>query len=441
MHWCNTDYWSSPQPASRSPIRHADAKVGRPSQAVDLVLSVARITALFKVLICARILARMTASGQLEFQEGFDAYGNVSNSTVVSGSPLALAFGWQAMQVDAATGLDYDKARYYDFVVGRFTSEDPLGDGLSNPYEFADNDPTNASDPSGLWTSQGMMMEFAKQYGNKGRQLLAAAVIAGVTIRSDGNRNWTNAWTYNSETKVIEIAERVGPWIIGGWDYERSDANAARQLYRALDANFSESWLSRRLENLGSHLLQGLDPDQLARSGVAPEDVAAIRRQFEENNAWLREGSNYLLNHAMDELKVAATMFVLGASVRAANNFASGLGSGPTIVTRYLGGQNGNSYRIAATRIWETRMGFSAASRNLQVHHRIPLEWANLFPRSDPNRISNLVGIPRSIHTRINNEWTAFRAAWRGRTPSQVDIMKKAIEIDRLYESAYVILR
>jgi RHS repeat-associated protein len=96
------------------------------------------------------VVGETSASGQLQFQQSFDAYGNVSNSTVVSGTPLPVLFGWQGMQFDAWAGLDYDKARFYDFVVGRFTSEDPLGDGTSNPYEFAGNDPLNASDPSGL---------------------------------------------------------------------------------------------------------------------------------------------------------------------------------------------------------------------------------------------------------------------------------------------------
>jgi hypothetical protein len=43
------------------------------------------------------------------------------------------------------------RARYYDPTVGRFISEDPLGVAAGiNPYTFADGDPVNFRDPSGL---------------------------------------------------------------------------------------------------------------------------------------------------------------------------------------------------------------------------------------------------------------------------------------------------
>ncbi len=50
------------------------------------------------------------------------------------------------------TGLQYNRARYYDPTTGRWTSEDPLGlaAGDDNLYRYVNNDPTNASDPSGL---------------------------------------------------------------------------------------------------------------------------------------------------------------------------------------------------------------------------------------------------------------------------------------------------
>jgi uncharacterized protein RhaS with RHS repeats len=39
--------------------------------------------------------------------------------------------------------------RYYDTRIGRFLSQDPIGDG-DNWYAYADNSPTNEIDPSGL---------------------------------------------------------------------------------------------------------------------------------------------------------------------------------------------------------------------------------------------------------------------------------------------------
>ncbi|MEV4179640.1 RHS repeat-associated core domain-containing protein [Nonomuraea sp. NPDC049709] len=62
--------------------------------------------------------------------------------------------GFLGKTEDASTGLDYLSARYYDPVIGRFISTDPLLD-LSkpqgaNPYAYAGNNPVGASDPTGL---------------------------------------------------------------------------------------------------------------------------------------------------------------------------------------------------------------------------------------------------------------------------------------------------
>ena len=52
---------------------------------------------------------------------------------------------------DSATGLTYMQARYYDPVIGRFLSPDPVGyqDQL-NVYAYVGNDPVNYTDPSGM---------------------------------------------------------------------------------------------------------------------------------------------------------------------------------------------------------------------------------------------------------------------------------------------------
>jgi RHS repeat-associated protein len=58
---------------------------------------------------------------------------------------------WHGLPYDAETGLYQVRARYYDPDTRRFISEDPLGlAGGINLYAFANGDPVNGSDPSGL---------------------------------------------------------------------------------------------------------------------------------------------------------------------------------------------------------------------------------------------------------------------------------------------------
>ena len=60
-----------------------------------------------------------------------------------------MPFGWQA---DSATGLDDADNRWYDPVSQVFTTMDPTGINAGDPnfYRYVGNDPTNATDPSGL---------------------------------------------------------------------------------------------------------------------------------------------------------------------------------------------------------------------------------------------------------------------------------------------------
>jgi RHS repeat-associated protein len=77
-----------------------------------------------------------------------DAFGNIVSQT---DSAYADRFMFAGMQYDATTGLYYDHARNYDSVIGRFTSQDPLGfaAGDTNLYRYVGNAPTDGTDASG----------------------------------------------------------------------------------------------------------------------------------------------------------------------------------------------------------------------------------------------------------------------------------------------------
>jgi RHS repeat-associated protein len=78
--------------------------------------------------------------------QSFDAWGQKTAST---GDAIP-RFGYIGREPDA-TGLNYHRARYYHPGLGRFISRDPLGLAAGiNPYAYADGDPVNNADPSGL---------------------------------------------------------------------------------------------------------------------------------------------------------------------------------------------------------------------------------------------------------------------------------------------------
>jgi RHS repeat-associated protein len=77
----------------------------------------------------------------------YDSFGMVKPSTAFRNS-----FTYTAREWDRETGLYYYRARYYDPMVGRFISKDPIGfaGGDVNLYGYVQNNPVNQTDPTGL---------------------------------------------------------------------------------------------------------------------------------------------------------------------------------------------------------------------------------------------------------------------------------------------------
>ena len=82
-------------------------------------------------------------------QIDYDGYGNILGETNPSASDRYLFTG---REFDRVTGLQYNRARYYDPTTGRWTTEDPLGfaAGDTNLYRYVRNNPINSKDPDGL---------------------------------------------------------------------------------------------------------------------------------------------------------------------------------------------------------------------------------------------------------------------------------------------------
>ena len=79
----------------------------------------------------------------------FDSYGILVSQ---SNSSFQIVFGFTGVYFDTTVSLQYNLHRWYDPVTGRWMSQDPTGLRPDlNPYRYVHNNPTDLTDPSGLW--------------------------------------------------------------------------------------------------------------------------------------------------------------------------------------------------------------------------------------------------------------------------------------------------
>ena len=94
--------------------------------------------------------AATDASGNLLWREDYTPFGEPRQNPAGNADDE----GFTGHIHDSATGLTYMQARYYDPVIGRFLSHDPVGfaqggPGQFNRYVYAENNPINNIDPTG----------------------------------------------------------------------------------------------------------------------------------------------------------------------------------------------------------------------------------------------------------------------------------------------------
>jgi RHS repeat-associated protein len=85
-------------------------------------------------------------SGSVVATYTYGAYGSLTGSTGSTTNPFLYAGQYQ----DSESGLYYLQNRYYDPTTGQFISIDPLVAETGQPYGYANEDPANLVDPSGL---------------------------------------------------------------------------------------------------------------------------------------------------------------------------------------------------------------------------------------------------------------------------------------------------
>ena len=98
----------------------------------------------------------------------YSPYGALTAHAGAATTPLQYA----GQYTDPETGLQYDRARYYDPVTGQFPTQDPLEAITQQPYAYADADPINETDPLGLC---GSLASWGGFWANCGSDVTSAA--------------------------------------------------------------------------------------------------------------------------------------------------------------------------------------------------------------------------------------------------------------------------
>jgi len=157
-----------------------------------------------------KLLYRETPSGGINYilfgsklvaKEGT---GVVSSDSIMNYKPFGDSIetpkddvGYTGHKFDTDLGLSYMQARYYDPVIGRFYSNDPIGYTAKNPvmsfnrYMYVNNNPYKYTDPDGkllnfaIGALIGGIAEVASQAiagkGFNGNKIAASMVLGGVT--------------------------------------------------------------------------------------------------------------------------------------------------------------------------------------------------------------------------------------------------------------------
>ncbi|MCX6022569.1 MAG: RHS repeat-associated core domain-containing protein, partial [Chloroflexi bacterium] len=98
------------------------------------------------------VRAISNAAGAVTERYDYDAFGALRNTPLGATNDRRM----NGEQFDAETGYTHLRARQYDPALGRFTGVDAIRGAAGSPqtfnrYAYAQNNPANRSDPSGMW--------------------------------------------------------------------------------------------------------------------------------------------------------------------------------------------------------------------------------------------------------------------------------------------------
>jgi len=115
------------------------------------------------------IMTRTGLQGSALANYRYDAFGRTYGAATTDANP----YRYTGEYTDAVTGLQYNRARWYDSSLGRFISMDSFEGGIQDPsslnhFVYAENDSINRVDPSGFASPAANMMNLVVGFAVQG---------------------------------------------------------------------------------------------------------------------------------------------------------------------------------------------------------------------------------------------------------------------------------
>jgi RHS repeat-associated protein len=122
---------------------------------------------------------RMISNGSPTSTFTYNPNGTLNASTGTATTP----FGYAGQYTDPETGLIYLDHRYYDPYTNQFITVDPQASQTQQPYQYADDDPLNNADPTGL-DDASLGEKEAASYAKYCHQHAKSPACGGVSLKN-----------------------------------------------------------------------------------------------------------------------------------------------------------------------------------------------------------------------------------------------------------------
>jgi RHS repeat-associated protein len=211
-------------------------------------------------------------------------------------------FQFTGRENDAATNLNYYRARYYHPELGRFISEDPIGLlGGINTYAYVHGNPLSYTDPTGeyAWIVAGAVIGAVVNVGvayiaNDGEltgQQLAAALVSGAVAGAVGAVAGPLGGSIAMQFGLVSngVTAAVASGALSG-----AGSAAGQYLANLIDPCNATNPLNAALwGGIGGGIAKGFFPTRNLNSwsqalAFGPKSLSGL---FGSSNAWLNNGS------------------------------------------------------------------------------------------------------------------------------------------------------